>query len=162
MSRHHRCSCRCHFESGLGTYLREQHLQLVAARVVLHFQYLVCLSLPVLVLEQHEYACWGWLPLPAPPASATPSTTPSSASAASPTDHGGTGAAQRWWQRGGRSVQCTCSYGTKQHSGDPDTGDAALSAHGGKSRGCSQRLCPPGPLLTSKAAWESPGLEIQS
>lgn len=125
-----------------------------------------CLPLPVLVLEQLEYARWGWLPLPAPAASASPATTASSASTTSPAEHGGSRAAQHWQQRGGRSVQHTCSYGSKQHGGDPDAGDAALSAHGGKARGFVlqglQGLCPPGPLLTSKTARESPGLEMQN
>lgn len=108
------------------------------------FHRLVCLSLPVVVSEQFEYARWGWLPLPAPPTSASTTATPSSASAASSPEHGGSGAAQCQRQRGGRSVQHACSYGSKRPGGDTDAGAAALSAHGGKARGCPQQLCLPG------------------
>lgn len=90
-----------------------------------------CLSFPVLVSEQPEYARWGWVPLAAPPATTSPSTASSSAPAASPAKPGGSGSAQR--RRRGRSVQRSCSSGSKQLGGDPGAGHAALPAHGGKA-----------------------------
>lgn len=116
------------------------------------FHRLVCLSLPVVVLEQFEYARWGRLPLPASPTSTSTTATPSSASAASSPEHGGSGAAQCRRQRSGRSVQHACSSGSKRLSGDPDAGAAALSAHGGKARGCPQQPCPPGPQAQDQRA----------
>lgn len=133
VSRHPRCSCRCPFVSGLAVCVRERPLQLPAAAVGLCFQRLVSLSFPVLVLEQPEYARWGWLPLAAPPAAASPAAASSSAPAASPAKPGGSGTAQRGRQRRGRSVQCSCSSGSKQLGGDPGAGHAALPAHGGKA-----------------------------
>lgn len=131
VSRHPRCSWRCPFVSGLGACVREQPLQLPAATLGLCFQCPVCLSFPVLVSEQPEYARWGWVPLAAPPATTSPSTASSSAPAASPAKPGGSGSAQR--RRRGRSVQCSCSSGSKQLGGDPGAGHAALPAHGGKA-----------------------------
>lgn len=148
----------CRFELGLGTCVREQPLQLIAAAFSTFY---LSVSLPVLVLEQLEYARWGWLPVPAPPASTSPAATPSSASTTSSPKPGGPGAAQRWWRRGG-GVQCAGSDGSKQRRGDPDTGDATLPTHGGKAGGCPRGLGPPGSLPTSRAARKPPRLEMQN
>lgn len=138
--------------------MREQPLQLITAAFSTFY---LSVSFPILVLEQLEYARWGWLPVPAPPASASPAATPSSASATSSRKPGGPGAAQRWRRRGG-GVQCAGSDGSKQRRGHPNTGDAALPTHGGKAGGCPRGLGPPGSLPTSTAAGEPPGLEMQS
>lgn len=115
----------------LGACVKEQHLQLYAARAV-PCPPTSCLSFPPLVLEQLEYACRGRLPLAAPSASASPTTASSTAPTTSSTKPGGSRAAQHR-QRRGRSVQCSCTHGSKQLSGDPGAGDAAIPSHGGKA-----------------------------